>query len=45
MVNKKIIESELKKARSELFMTNNLKQMKFIQRKIEYLQSKMKRGI
>ena len=42
MTEKNWVERELKRAKSELFATKSLKEMKFIQRKISYLQSKMK---
>lgn len=45
MNNKSFMERELKKAKSELFMASSLQQMKFIQRKIAYLQSRIKEGV
>ncbi len=45
MVEKNVIERELKKAKSELFTATSLKDMKFIQRKIAYLQSRIREGV
>ncbi|HLC59346.1 MAG TPA: hypothetical protein VJH34_02380 [archaeon] len=45
MVDKRTFEKELKKAKSELFNATSLQQMKFIQKKIVYLQSKVREGI
>jgi hypothetical protein len=41
-MNKKILERELNKARRELFMATNLHKIKFLQKKIAYLQQKIK---
>lgn len=45
MAEKTVIERELKRAKSELFTASSLKEMKFIQKKIAYLQSKMREGV
>ncbi len=44
MDGRKLAERELKKARTELFSATNLTQIKFIQKKIAYLQTKI-RGV
>jgi len=43
-MNRKMLEIELDRAKKELFMANNLQRMRFIQKKISYLQEKMREG-